>query len=26
VLDRVDLPEIRDGLVASIEAELAGGM
>jgi Fe-S cluster assembly protein SufD len=26
VLDRVDLPEIRDGLVASIEAELARGM
>jgi Fe-S cluster assembly protein SufD len=25
VLDRVDLPEIRDGLVRSIEAELAPG-
>ena len=25
VLDRVDIPEIRDGLVASIEAELARG-
>jgi Fe-S cluster assembly protein SufD len=26
VLDRVDIPEIRDGLVAAIEAELARGL
>jgi Fe-S cluster assembly protein SufD len=26
VLDRVELPEIREGLVAAIEAELARGL